>query len=69
MKLDVKSEVNNTSKIAIKVFDKERESEAYKLCVKGDALRLANLHQESIPKYLQSILIQRNNPENDVQVP
>ena len=64
MKLDVKSEVNNTSKIAIKVFDKERESEAYKLCVKGDALRLANLHQESVGKYLQSIMIKRENPDS-----
>ena len=29
--------------------------EAYKLCIKADALRLANMFQESIPKYLRSI--------------
>ena len=36
------------------------EDEAYKLCVKADALRLANMFQESIPKYLRSIFYKRD---------
>ena len=39
------------------------EDESYKLCVKADALRLANLFKEAIPKYLRSILCNRNNAD------
>lgn len=37
------------------------DDESYKLCVKADALRLANMQQESISKYLRAIFINRNN--------
>ena len=37
------------------------EDESYKLCVKADALRLANMFQDSISKYLRAIF---NNREN-----
>lgn len=64
MKIDVKSEANDASKIGIKIRKNQHTGEAYRLCVKGDALRLANLHQESVSKYLQSILIKRENPDS-----
>lgn len=37
------------------------QSEAYTLCVKADALRLAGFYRESIPKYLRSVLLERVN--------
>ena len=39
-------------------------SEAYKLCVKADALRFANMYKESVSKYLQSIMLDRNNADS-----
>lgn len=63
MKIDTKNETKRVSDISVKV-KRQDSSEAYKLCVKGDALRLANLHQESVPKYLQSILLKRENPDS-----
>lgn len=39
-------------------------TEAYQLCVKADALRLANLHQDAISRYLNSILIDRDNADS-----
>lgn len=63
MKIDIKGETQKVSDAIVKVKRKDN-SEAYKLCVKGDALRLANLHQESVGKYLQSILLKRNNPDS-----
>ena len=34
---------------------------SYEYCISGDALRLANRHKESLPKYLQAIMKDRNN--------
>lgn len=39
-------------------------SEAYKLCVKADALRFANMYKESISNYLQSIMLDRSNADS-----
>ena len=64
MKIDIKDETKSVSEIAVKIKHKEENSEAYRLCVRADALRFANLHQESISKYLQSIMIKRNNPDS-----
>jgi tetratricopeptide (TPR) repeat protein len=36
---------------------------SYDFCVSGDALRLANRHKESIPKYLQAIMKDRTNAD------
>ena len=63
MKIDTKKETKKVSDVSVSVARKET-SDAYKLCVKGDALRLANLHQESISKYLQSIMLNRMNPDS-----
>ena len=63
MKIDIKNETKKVSDVSVKVNRKDA-SEAYKLCVKGDALRLANLHQESVSKYLQSIMLKRENPDS-----
>ena len=38
-------------------------SNAYLLSVKADALRLANLHREALVKYLNVLLIERENPD------
>ena len=37
--------------------------ESYTFCVKGDALRLANMFKESVPKYLRSIMINHDNDD------
>lgn len=63
MKIDTKKETKKVSDVSVSVARKET-SDAYKLCVKGDALRLANLHQESVSKYLQSIMLNRMNPDS-----
>lgn len=42
----------------------EAPSMAYQLCVKADALRLANLHQDAVSRYLNAILIDRNNADS-----
>lgn len=42
----------------------DKPSEAYQLCVKADALRLANFHQEAVGKYLNSILIDRESADS-----
>ena len=36
-------------------------SPSYDYCISADALRLANRHKESLPKYLQAIMRDRNN--------
>lgn len=41
----------------------DKPSLAYQLCVKGDALRFANLYQEAVSKYLNAILIDRENAD------
>lgn len=53
---DINKEVLNNITVT-----KLMEDESYKLCVKADALRLANMFQESVSKYLRSILINREN--------
>ena len=64
MKFEVKNEGEKLSDITVKINRKDDNSEAYRLCVRGDALRYANLHQESIGKYLQSLMLKRNNPDS-----
>lgn len=44
--------------------DYNTPSTAYKLFVKADALRLANLFQEAVTKYLNAILIDRDNADS-----
>lgn len=39
-------------------------SDAYKLFIKAEALRMASLHKESISKYLASIMLERDNAES-----
>lgn len=39
-------------------------SAAYQLCVKADALRVAKLYQEAVGRYLNSILIDRENADS-----
>lgn len=39
-------------------------SAAYQLCIKADALRFAKLYQEAIGRYLNSILIDRENADS-----
>lgn len=63
MKIDIKESKKYVTDVAISVKSPD-SSDAYKYCVKGDALRLANLHKESLGKYLQSILLKRNNPDS-----
>ena len=53
-------EKDNVAEITVTTIN---EDEAYKLCVKADALRLANMFQESIPKYLRSIFNKRDNAD------
>ena len=36
------------------------EDEAYKLCVKADALRISGMYQESVSKYLRAIFNKRD---------
>ena len=42
----------------------DKPSMAYQLCVKADALRLANLHREAVSRYLNAILIDRDNADS-----
>lgn len=42
----------------------DKPSMAYQLCVKADALRLANFYQEAVSRYLNSILIDRENADS-----
>lgn len=42
----------------------DKPSMAYQLCVNADALRLANFHKEAISKYLNSILLDRDNADS-----
>ncbi len=44
--------------------DLAKSSEAYHLCIKADALRLANFYQEALSRYLNSILIERDNADS-----
>ena len=61
IKLENKPDNKKFSEITVKSALSTDES--YKLCVKADALRLANMFQESIPKYLRSIFYKRENVE------
>jgi len=63
MKIDISESKKYVADVAINVKPLD-DSDSYRYCVKGDALRLANLHKESVPKYLQSILMKRNNPDS-----
>ena len=63
MKINVKE---NKYLYSDEVFTKTQpsnNSEAYKLCVKADALRFANMYKESISKYLQAIMLDRSNAD------
>lgn len=64
MKIELNDELRRISSVAVKLPSKLEESEAYRLCVRADALRFANLHRESVSKYLQSIMLDRNNPDS-----
>ena len=59
MKIDVFLD-KNLAKVLNKISIKE-QSLSYEDCVKGDALRLANKYQESLPVYLQAIMKDRKN--------
>ena len=62
MKINIK-EKQCPDDIIIKTSD-NRNTEAYRLCVKADALRFANMYRESISKYLQSIMLDRTNADS-----
>jgi len=59
MQIEVISDAN-LSKV-LNTIRVKSSSVSYDFCVSGDALRLANRHQESIPKYLQAIMKDRAN--------
>lgn len=63
MSITVNQKDKNISSFCTKP-DFDPPSVAYKLCVKADALRLANLHQDAISKYLNAILIDRENADS-----
>ena len=51
----------NTEALSDITITKLSDDESYKLGVKADALRLANMFQESVSKYLRAIFINREN--------
>lgn len=59
MEIEVISDAN-LSKV-LNTIRIKKHTASYNFCVSGDALRLANRHQESLPHYLQAIMKDRTN--------
>ncbi len=63
LEVEQKENVNNNSEKFVTSPDLLHQDESYVLSVQADALRSSMMFKESIPKYLRSILLNRENLE------